>query len=232
MLSTSQLLLILLAVLGLLILVSYLLGRRQDRRRADAFIAAFNQSTFGSLRIDPHLQAEQVRTNGFAAWLIPAPEPFRQLLIAFEPRSALSITTWLGRLRHPREYDRLLFIGKLQDTPRSEFVWGKDERIGRALTVGNRPRLWRRKHFDVAESEYVMRGPNAPTLENIFHTLYARFGPLLQRVHVEQLVDVELPTVQTSDSVHLYVLLNSAKLAPQEIPALIAEILALGRATL
>ena len=215
--------------LVLVILICLALARRQDRRRSRAFVAALNQSTFGTLKIDHEVQVEHIHANGFAAWLTPAPEPFRQLLIAFEPRSTLSITNWWRRLRHD-DIDRLVFIGRLQEAPTSEFIWSNGELAGRALTVGDRPQLWQRKQFDVGVSEYVMRGANAPALENIFRSLFARFGPMLQHIHVEKAVDFEMPTARVSDQTHLYILLNSAKLAPQEIPALTAAILALGEA--
>ena len=81
--------------------------------------------------------------------------------------------------------------------------------------------LWVARRLDFLDGEYSVRGKNPAAVEHAFVELQTRFGAFLQRV-----------SVQAEPAPALDVVLGTAGLNSEEIPALVERVRALARGAL
>lgn len=198
-----------------LLLLSWLVGRLQNRRHSQMMLTALNDSARGQI-----VCPEGAQSDGFAATIQPAPEPFRQFTIVYHAASNLNLLGWLlrGLTRHP---DQLFIRGSLPDPPLAELIWTRGGIPGYALGYRASAGLWVQGWLDITNSEYATRGVNPSALVHLFRDLQTRFGPLLSKVQVQADARPEVEIV-----------LRGAGLTREEIPALVATIRGIGRAAL
>lgn len=187
------------AVLLLAALVTVLWLHQRDMQ---TLRIALDDSTRGAVTV-----TEQVLTRGFVASVEPAPEPF----VAFTLRYAAN--PWSRRVG-----SALVIRARLQQPPRSELAWRRGRTPGVALSRRGDAGLWQTHRLDIVGAEYATRGANAGGVAHHFLDLQRRFGPILYQV---QLI--------TSQDDHLVVELRPATLTPEQMPALVGILRALGR---
>ena len=202
--------LILLALIVLLALaLRWIIASTQVTQRSRVMVAALADSTRSQV-----VATQPPGRTGFLVAFKPAPEPFRHFTIGYYAASNFA-------LRRPA--DRLVFQGKLVTSPRAELLWQRGQIPARAL--GNRT-LWVRRKLDVTNSEYStrsnnVRGDNVNAIIRVFSDLHTRFGSALEKV-----------TIQAESEAEVEVALWGNQLMPEEIPALVAAVRAMGRAAL
>jgi hypothetical protein len=203
----------LLLIIGLLVWLGWWLAGWQNRRQGQLIIAALNDSVRGEVKctVGPN-------RRGFVATIQPAPEPFLQFTITYQPLSNFDLPgLLLGRLSGAS--DCLLLQGKLSALPLAELIWTHGQIPSRALGKSPGAALWVQGWLDITNSEYATRGSNPSALVHLFRDLQTRFGALLHRVSIQ--ADV-IPEVELS--------LRGSSLNREEIPALVATLRSLGRA--
>jgi hypothetical protein len=206
--------LMLLALIVLLALaLRWIIKSMQTTGRSRAMVAALADSTRSQV-----ITTQPPGRTGFLVALKPAPEPFRHFTISYHATSNFA-------LRHPA--DRLIFQGKLVTSPRAELLWQRGQIPARAL--GGRA-LWARRRLDVTNSEYAtrgdnLRGDNVNAIIRVFSDLHTRFGSALEKVTIQA-------EVETEGEPEVEVVLWGNQLMPEEIPALVAVMRAMGRAAL
>ncbi|MEZ4711386.1 MAG: hypothetical protein R3A44_29600 [Caldilineaceae bacterium] len=226
---TSQIFLVALTVFVALYGLFWLLGWRHNRRRGQAFLIAFNDSTRSTMAVKTGPDA-----HGFTAFFEPPPAPYAYLAVSFRPSPPQ--TYWLRPLLLQR--DRLRLRGILTEPPHNELIWTRGRVPDRAAGHGPRSQLWQRKIHHTTNVEFELRGPNSGALENGFRALNMRFGPLLQRVNLvgDATIERRLRNLQQLDAqraaMDLEIELTAAKLPTEEIAALVGQARALGRAAL
>jgi hypothetical protein len=206
---------ILLAAVGALFLLSWLLAGWQTLRRCRAMLAALNDSTRSRIVVE-----RGPTFGGFAASFQPAPEPFLHCNITYQALSNLDLVGWMWRLVAGRR-DRFVIRARVNERPQSELVWTRGRTPGRAIGRSPSTSLWVLHRLDFTNSEYATRGTNPAALMHSFVDLQTRFEPLLQQVHLQA---EKIPEVE--------IVLRGNGLNPDEIPALITTIRAAGRAML
>jgi len=198
---------------GMLLLVLWIIAAIYYRQRGYAVGAAINDSARGNVVFDRPPQP-----RGFFAHVEPAPDPFWRLSIAYH--TTPNPVEWLARWLVGRQA-RLVIQGQIKDRPRAELFWVRGKIPHRALSRTGNPTLWVQRRLDFLAYEYATRGVNTGAIVHAFIDLQSRFGPLLDKV-----------TIQADSNPELEIVVRTANLDLQEIPALITTIRAVGRAAL
>jgi hypothetical protein len=205
-----------LPVLALLLIGGAIaLGVSLRRRRAAALALALGDSTRGNLRF-----AQPLSAAGFQALIAPPPDPFVELSVRLAlagGRSPAAAALWPVGGRG----QSLGFAGRFRRPPTAELLWARGHLPDRALGRGVGTQLWVARRLDFLEGEYTVRGKNPAAVEHAFVELQTRFGAFLQRV-----------SVQADPAPALDVLLDTAGLNAEEVPALVERVRALARGAL
>ena len=156
--------------------------------------------------------------RGFFAQLDPAPDPFWRLSVAYH--TTPNPIEWIGRRLIARQA-RLVIQGQVKERPRAEMLWIRGQVPNRALSRTANPSLWVQRRLDFLAYEYATRGVNTGALVHAFADLQTRFGPMLDKV-----------ALQADTNPELEIVVRTANMDIEDIPALITTIRALGRAAL
>lgn len=191
------------------------LGFVTNVRRSDAFASALGDSTRSLLR-----WLQPPGSRGFAALFAPAPEPFVELAVTFRAATRFSPLDLLVSVLHLRRQEMHL-RGRLVAIPTEQIIWLRSGTPSRALGRGSATTLWVQRRLDFVNGEYAVQGANTRALEHRFSELQTRFGAFLDVVRV-----------QADGPSHVEVILHTAGLNSEEIPALVATIRNLARAAL
>lgn len=202
------------AAVMLLFALAWYLGRQQKRRRASAMMAAVNDATFGR-----SVQRSRPGAWGFAVRIEPAPEPFREFNISYQPVSIYHPRDLWQRVMNGRR-PTLQIAGILNSAPTAELVWSRGKPPARALGVNPGRAPWVQSRLDYAGVEYATRGTNVAALHHVFRDMYARFTPLLASL-----------VIQRERRPHLR-LVVSGRIDMRDVSPLIQAAHALGRAAL
>lgn len=171
---------IILAILALILVLAWLFGWLQKRRRSQTILVAVKDATFGRC-----IERSKSGAWGFAVAVEPAPERFREFNISYQPMSILD----------PLDFVRYAFLGKkatfqisgiLMDAPTAEIVWMRGKPPARALgkTPGRAP--WVQAQLDFSGAEYATRGTNMGAMKRVFQDMYTRFTPALHLIYVQR----------------------------------------------
>ena len=201
--------------ISLCLLLGWLAGALQNRRRSQAILSALNDSARG--RVIPVWGPGR---RGFFSKFQPAPDPFTQFSITYHARSNLDLIGWLLRpLTGQRE--RMIIHGKLGAQLGAELIWLRGQIPARALGNDSGATLWRQQWLDFANCAYATRGANPGAIVHGFTDLQSRFGPWLHKV-----------SIQADETPELEIVLRTTGLNVEEIRALITTVRAVGRAAL
>lgn len=210
---TSRFLLTTLIAVAMIIFIAWLAAREQMAKRSRQVLERLGESTYGRLALKRGPDA-----RGFEAAIAPAPEPFVQFSVTYATASALDLPGMV--VRTVRGGNELVFLARLPARPVAEILWEAGGIPGQAIGRRNHTSLWVRRHLDIVDADYVVRGANTRAIEHVFVDLQARFHPLLRVIQVQ--ADAE-PEVR--------VVLQASGVNPQEMPALVTSIRGLGRAS-
>ena len=201
-------------IVALVLALTWYAGWLQKRQRTLAMLNAVNDTTFG--RCVPR---SRTGAWGFAVAIEPAPEPFREFNISYQPVSILDPFD-LARMLFGKRQTSLQIAGMLIHEPVAEIVWVRGQPPARALGVKPGRAPWVHARLDFAGTEYATRGTNVGALRHVLQDMYARFTPALVWV-----------TVQRERRPQLRVVVKG-KIEAQNVSPLIASVRALGRASM
>jgi hypothetical protein len=197
-------------------------------RRGHFLLKALDDSTRSLAEVE-----RSPTMDGFTATFVPAPEPFRTLVVTYQPAPAYNPLMLLPPLF--KQNERMIIRGRLREPPSDELVWMRGHTPGVAATPGRHPQLWRVRHLDVWNMDYAVRGENTGAIENAFRELHARFSPLLMSMHLHNPAAAAPPSdeqIATARDDHFVLHLRVAQLGLHEVPPLIATVRTAGRAAL
>lgn len=171
--------------------------------------------------------------DGFLATLEPAPEPFQALEVRYRPASALNPLLLLPSLRTGAE--TMVIRGQFAAAPVATLTWTQAQPAGLRRTIIRDPRYWQVRYFDVFNTHYAVQGADTEAIENVFRSMQARFGPLLQSIHVLRPSTGESPfptSPWAREEDDFVMVLHTARMAIYETPPLMAAVRSLARAAL
>lgn len=200
-------------LLGLLLLIVWVVTAIYYARRGYALAGGLNDSTRGEV-----VFTRTPGPRGFFAQVEPAPDPFWRFSVAYH--TLPNPLEWV-LYRFGGRQARLVMQGQLRERPRAELLWVRGRIPARALSRVRNPALWVQRRMDFLPHEYATRGVNTGALVHSFTDLQTRFGPYLDKV-----------AVQADSNPEIEVVVRVRDLPPEEIPALITTIRAIGRAAL
>jgi hypothetical protein len=202
-------------VAGLVVIVlAWYVGRAQKWRRTQAMLVAVNDATFGHC-----VPRSKTGTWGFVIGVEPAPEPFREFNISYQPLSIFDPVD-IARMVFGRARASLQIAGTLKEVPTAEIIWVRGQPPVRALGVNPGSAPWIHTRLDFAGAEYATRGTNVGSLHHLFTEMYARFNPALLWVSVQR---ERRPQVRV---------MADGSIGLHEVSPLITSARALGRAAL
>ncbi|MBX3012736.1 MAG: hypothetical protein KF832_14565 [Caldilineaceae bacterium] len=196
---------------GLLLLFLWLLAAIYYRQQGLAISSKLGESGRGQLSF-----TRSPQPRGFFVQLQPPPEPFWRLSVAYH--TTPNPIEWVLR-RWANQQARLVIQGQLAERPQAELLWIRGRVPARALSRARNPDLWVQRRMDFMPYEYATRGVNTSAIVHAFTDLQTRFGPQLAKV-----------AVQADAHPEIEIVVRTAGLDLDEIPALITTIRALGRA--
>jgi hypothetical protein len=158
--------------------------------------------------------------GGFIAELRKPPEPFVQFQVMCQPQVALDALGWIQQLWNPTG-DLLALHAVLPAPPKQELIWTRGQPPERMLGRDPDREVWIHQRLDFAHIIYGTRGSNTAPLRHVFSELVARFHPLLEQVWVHRDSDVQVGVV-----------MHASRIDPEELPAVIVTLRALGRGAL
>lgn len=202
-------------VAGLVVVVlAWYAGREQKWRRTQAMLAAVNDATFGRC-----MPRSKTGVWGFVIGVEPAPEPFREFNISYQPMSIFDPVD-IAQMVFGRARTSLQIAGTLKEVPTAEIIWVRGQPPLRALGVNPGSAPWVHTQLDFAGAEYATRGTNVGALHHLFTEMYARFNPALLWVSVQR---ERRPQVRV---------MADGNIGVREVSPLITSARALGRAAL
>lgn len=175
----------------------------QRRRRAAAFLAALAESVAG--KVTP---TRGPNARGFVARTQPAPPPFARFTVEYRRTGGLG-----------RREGSLVIQADLAHAPPAELVWRRGVLPAQAL--GGKPGagVWQPARLDFAQVEFAVRGADTHALRHAFADLQKRFGPLLDAL-----------IVRGDAEAHVEMRVRTRQLERRDLPALVAQAQAIGRA--
>lgn len=204
-----------LLALGLVLAVTGLIAEIAAHRRRREIMQALRDST----RSELHSERRTGRHSDRVSFL-PPPDPFAQLSVEFSmaPVDA-RLGGLLGLLGLRRQ--QLALHGSLRSRLGAEVTWERGRAPDRALGRSPSTHLWTSRRLDFVDGAYAVHGTNTASLEHAFVDLQTRFGAYTQRV-----------LLQANAKPQVVILLRVGGFNREDMPALVATVLALARSSL
>jgi hypothetical protein len=192
-----------------LLVIGFVGGRIQRRRRSRDLALGLGDSTRGVL-----IYSAGPGSPGFTAEIQPSPDPFAKFSIEHRGGSN-PFFAWAGNR------ESLRFRAKLQARPVAELLWVRGKLPPVTSSLGMRVSMWVQRRLDYLNVDYAVRGSNTAAVEHVFLDLQTRFGQALRlvRIYGDEEPDFE-------------VVIRSGRLDGREMPALVTTLRALGRGAL